>query len=343
MAPAEDAGVPVSHILRAPDGPLLKSALMLLMVLAPLLAFIPWEAAAQTRFMHMRGQTVHPAYEGWERTEGGTYLIHFGYMNSNWEEVFHIPVGPDNYFSLADSGVLNDMGRDAFEPATADLGQPTHFQPQRNPFLFTVEVPADFGEQELVWTLRSHGVTRRAYATLLPDYAIDPHVISTTIGGAFGSLDDRLRTNLAPELDVEGPSYRTVRVGESMTLVAHAHDPDHYPPFVARRAPDTLAQLYSQPGSVVVSSAPGMRLSWIVYRGVAEHVSFSPVQLKTWMDTRVWSNSPWSPPYVLPAPPEDGRWETVVRFDAPGEYVLRAVASDGGVFTYDNVSVTVVP
>ena len=323
--------------------PLFLRLPLVLLTPAPLLFLIPGEAEAQTRFMHLRGQSVHPAYEGWERTESGTYLIHFGYMNSNWEEEFHLPIGPDNYFSLADPAALNDVGRDAFDAATADLGQPTHFQPQRNPFLFTIEVPGDFGEQELVWTLRSQGMTRRAYATLLPDYAIDPHVISTTIGGAFGSLDDRLRTNLAPELEVESPLHRSVRAGEPITLVAHAHDPDHDPPFVARRVPETLDQLYSQPGSVVVSSAPGMRLSWIVYRGVAEHVSFSPVQLKTWMDTRVWSNSPWSPPYVLPPPPEDGRWETEIRFDAPGEYVLRAVASDGGIFTYENVSVTVVP
>ena len=64
--------------------------------------------------------------------------------------------------------------------------------------------------------------------------------------------------------------------------------------------------------------------------------------MKTWMDTRHYANSPWSPPYVqVPEPPPDGRWVTQVTFDEPGEYVLRAVARDGSMFSYENVAVTV--
>ena len=81
-------------------------------------------------------------------------------------------------------------------------------------------------------------------------------------------------------------------------------------------------------------------LSWIVYRGPSAHVSFDPVQMKTWMDTRLYANSPWSPPFVIPEPPADDRWVTQVTFEEPGEYVLRAVASDGSLFTYENVMVT---
>jgi hypothetical protein len=84
-----------------------------------------------------------------------------------------------------------------------------------------------------------------------------------------------------------------------------------------------------------------MRFSWTVYRGNAENVTFDPTQLKAWMDTRVWGNSPWSPPYILPEPPADDRWVTEVTFHEPGEYVLRGVASDGSHFSYENVSVTV--
>ncbi len=37
-------------------------------------------------------------------------------------------------------------------------------------FLFQVRAPADFGDQELVWTLTTHGKTERAYASLRSDY-----------------------------------------------------------------------------------------------------------------------------------------------------------------------------
>ena len=63
--------------------------------------------------------------------------------------------------------------------------------------------------------------------------------------------------------------------------------------------------------------------------------------MKTWTDTRAYANSPWSPPYVIPVPPPDGKWVTEATFDEPGTYVLRAVASDGSLFTYQNVTVAV--
>jgi hypothetical protein len=32
-------------------------------------------------------------------------------------------------------------------------------------FLFTIRVPKDFGDRELVWTITTHGRTQRAYAS----------------------------------------------------------------------------------------------------------------------------------------------------------------------------------
>jgi hypothetical protein len=55
----------------------------------------------------------------------------------------------------------------------------------------------------------------------------------------------------------------------------------------------------------------------------------------------MYANSPWSPPFILPEPPEDGRWVNEVVFHVPGEYVLRAVAGDGARLSYENVRVTV--
>lgn len=295
------------------------------------------------RFMPMRGEMVSASYEGWWPNDDGTFTLFFGYFNTNWEQEFDIPIGSQNYFRMTEAGGLDDLEYDAFDGGEADQGQPTHFYPRRNPFLFTLRVPADFGDKEWVWTLKTPGNVSRAFGILAPDYRIDPQVISTEVGGNFGDLDNRLRTNIAPELSVEGDAHRTVRVGEPVTLVAHANDPDDYPPRSSRSLPENTEELYRPPGGVVVQGAPGLRMHWGVYRGPAQHVSFDPLQLKTWMDSRVYSNSPWSPPFVLPEVPEDGRWEVRATFDEPGEYTLRAVASDGSQFTYQNVSVTVTP
>lgn len=314
-------------------------------------SFLLQPANAQMRFTYSKGQSVSPAYEGWMPNEDGSFTMYFGYMNTNWLEEFDIPVGPDNNI----------------QPGGPDQGQPTHFYPRRNPFLFTLRVPKDFGNKELIWTLKTHDKTEKAYASLKTDYQIDKQVISTEIGGDGGSLRDELRYNIPPELELQGDAVRTVRVGEPLTLVALAGDPDNLParrdgkpqprhagkpaseedmkPPPARaataRAANPAAIIYRPPSAVVMSSGPGLRFSWTVYRGKASTVTFNPEQMKTWTDSRAYANSAWSPPYIIPEPPPDGKWVTQVTFQEPGTYVLRGVASDGSLFTYENMTVTV--
>jgi hypothetical protein len=290
-------------------------------------------AGAQTRLTYSSGQSTAPAYEGWWPNEDGSFSMFFGYMNSNWEEEFDVSIGPDNNI----------------EPGGPDQGQPTHFYPRRNPFLFSIRVPADFGAREVVWTLTTHGRTERAYASLKGDYRIDKQGISMEVGGDFGSQRDELRDNVPPVLGVEGDSHRSARVGQPLTLVAAASDPDNLPARrpgssgAGRGKPPSAADLLYRPPSVVVpTSGPGLRLSWIVYRGAARHVTFDPDQMKTWIETRPYANSPWSPPYLIPEPPPDGKWTVRATFREPGPYVVRAVASDGSLFTYANVAVDVI-
>ena len=96
------------------------------------------------------GQNIAPVYEGWEQNPDGSFNLVFGYFNRNWEEEIDVPIGADN----------------TIEPGGPDQGQPTHFLPRRNRFLFRIRVAKDFGKREIVWTLTSHGKTERAYATL---------------------------------------------------------------------------------------------------------------------------------------------------------------------------------
>jgi len=300
-------------------------------------------AAAQERRMILSGEALSPAYEGWWPNEDGSFKLFFGYMNSNWQQQFDIAIGPDNYFSVVGAGELDDLELDGYDATAADMGQPTHFYPRRNPFLFTIDVPADFGDKEVVWTLNSQNGVARAFGSLYPDYRIDAQVISTEVGGAFGSLDDRLRSNIAPELEVRGDTYRSARVGEPVSLSVYARDPDDFPARSKRPPPRTPEQIYRPPSSIVASSGPGLRFSWSVYRGPESAANFEPAQMKTYTDTRVYANSPWSPPHTIPEPPEGNIWNSTVVFDRPGEYVLRGIASDGSLFTYQNVNVTVSP
>src|SRR5207247_1188550 len=208
---------------------------------------------------YLSGRSMSPAFEGWWENADGSFTLFFGYMNSNWSQEFDIPVGPEN----------------DIEPGGPDQGQPTHFYPRRNPFLFTIRVPKDFGQKELIWTLTANGKTERAYASLNKDYAIDKQVISTEVGGDLGSLRDALRTNVPPELKVEGNKQRHVAVGATVTLVATARDPDNLP---ERR---------------------------------------------------------------LPRPQTDNKWTVNGTFQKPVAYDRRAVASDGSLFTYDDVTIEV--
>lgn len=106
---------------------------------------------------HASGQSVSPSFEGWYPNPDGTFSILFGYFNRNHEEHLDIPVGPDN----------------KLEPGPIDRGQPTHFLPRRHTGVFAVVVPADFGEQELTWSLTAHGETTAIPGYLRPEWRID--------------------------------------------------------------------------------------------------------------------------------------------------------------------------
>ena len=274
------------------------------------------EGRAQQRFMS--GQAVMPAYEGWERNPDGSFDLVFGTMNRNWAEVIDIPIGP----------------RNNIEPGGPDRGQPTHFLPRRNRFLFRVRVPADFGDNEVVWTLTSpNGETKRAYATLHPDYFIDDLVLQRNNGAPAA---DELLVNAAPVLMVEGGTSREVAAGEPLTLRARVEDDGLLTPAAL---PPTDPE---RPGRVTKNAARGLRLAWFVYRGAGK-VTFEPEQFRAWEDTREGSNSPWAPGWTVPPVPPDATWEVQATFSEPGTYVLRCLAHDGGLTAAEDITVVVDP
>jgi len=296
------------------------------------------------------GQTVSPAYEGWEVDRDGTKHFVFGYMNRNWQEEIDVPVGPDNGFNIG--GV--------------DQGQPTHFLPRRNRFVFRVPVPAGFTDKdELVWTLTTKRKTERAYARLWVDYKIDDLVRASETGAlGAGSSSPEVRANKPPMLEVQGRKSLTATVGEPVTLSAIVTD-DGIP---KRRATGLAGAAVANPGSRpdtrVTESSPenpvrvnrawmpparatvgknvGLHVTWYVYRGAGK-VTFSPDQVMAWEDTRAGANSPWAPIWAPPALSSDGKVAVQVTFHEPGTYVLRSHADDGALTAVGQVTITVAP
>jgi hypothetical protein len=291
---------------------------------------------ASSQLSYSKGQSVNAAFEGWEQNPDGTYKFLFGYMNTNWEEEFDVPVGPENNI----------------EPGGPDRGQPTHFFPRRNRFVFWVNVPKDFGDKELVWTLTTHGKTSKAYATLRQDYFLDNMVLTSETGAiGAGVSSPETRANKPPVLEAAGDRMRTVKVGQPLTLSALVTDDGVPKPrprgaFLDRGRTKDLKDLRMIPPiQVTVGSATGLWTTCYLYRSSSgsAKVHFSPDQPKTWEDTRSGANSQWSPLWQPPPPPPDGKWTVQATFDEPGTYVLRWHASDGALWADEDVTVTVTP
>ena len=286
------------------------------------------------------GQNVSPAYEGWEiGTDGQKYFV-FGYMNRNWVEEIDVPIGSDNGFNVGG----------------ADQGQPTHFLPRRNRFIFRVPVPAGFSEKdELIWTLTTQGKTEKAFASLRLDYQIDDVVRASETGAlGAGSSSPEIRANKPPQIEVQGRKTLTAKVGETVQLSAVVTD-DGIP---KRRGSGLSGAAVSNAGSrqitaetrvnramqpparVTVGKNVGLHVSWYVYRGKGT-VTFSPDQVMSWEDTRAGANSPWAPVWVAPAIPADGKVTVWATFSEPGVYVLRSRADDGALTGDGQVTITV--
>ena len=307
---------------------------------------VPLASQPQQRFDG--GQDVQPIFEGWTRNEDGSYLFHFGYLNRNYREQPHLPIGPDNHFS----------------PGAEDRGQPTFFYPRTQRYQFTVPMPADTGpnpEDGIVWNLTANGSEQQAYGWLQPEWEIDENTITSNMRTSFGRSLEQMFENNPPEVTVSA-SATTVNAGEAVTLTAAITDdelPSELPPRPRRRrlpalippddlpkAPDNI-QWYRRP------SPPrnGLSLLWVVYRGPADgdfepsgyQRSFEEQELATEVDgVEAEATSAG-----VPATHVDGdgwtsaTFETTVTFDEPGTYTLRAWAADAMYLSPGDLTITV--
>lgn len=249
--------------------------------------------ASYAQVHYATGQNVAPEFDGWEHNPDGTYSMVFGYLNRNYEEELDIPVGPNNNVALGGS-------------AGGDRGQPEHFYPRRQRFLFRVVVPADWDKtQKVVWTLTSHGRTDQAKGWLQPEWELSEDVIVENNGGGVPDPANKPPTlNTSPD--------QTIALPSTATLNASATDDGLPKPY--RRAP-------SNPDRDAEPRRPrGVQIKLIQYRGPGK-VTFDPAA----------SAVVYGQPVEL---------TSKVSFTAPGTYVLRATAFDGQLYTTRDVTVT---
>jgi len=287
-----------------------------LIVLCALAATGHGQEVAMSEIKFNSGQSVQPAYEGWTRNADGSRSMWFGYMNRNWEETPDVPPGPSN----------------GFGGSSEDLGQPTHFLPRRQAFVFKVNVPADWPvDRDLVWTLTVNGTSLKAYGSLWPVWEIDEHTMSANNGGrtarTFGEP-----TNLPPTIPSQMPA-QSATVGQPLTLVLPVKDDGIPTPEIRARgtgAPKvrTAAPDAPPPDPFAEAARGSFRVKWVQYRGSGKARITPSESMVLGADGK---------PSLT-----DGKSSTKVTFDRPGTYTLRAYAMDGDAyFATQDVTVAV--
>jgi hypothetical protein len=250
------------------------------------------------------GQSVVPYFEGWIRNPDGTFDLVFGYFNRNWKEEFVIAPGPDN----------------KFEPGDPDGGQPTYFLPRRQRWVVRYRVPADFGKKTVTWSITTNGRTEKAYGDLLPAEELTERVLMTNGNFNPGEGDP----NQPPSVTVA--ALQNVVTGVPVTLTASVQDdglpkPRRVAPPPPARPPTAGRGVIAQVNSSAQGRPQGLTVSWMEYRGPGK-VTFGASGL---------------------TPVVNGQASTSATFAVPGTYVLRAIANDGQLSKFVNVTVTVRP
>ncbi|MBM41144.1 MAG: hypothetical protein CL483_04365 [Acidobacteria bacterium] len=237
----------------------------------------PGETQFDVQLLRPSGGPVVPIFEGWFRNLDGTFELSFGFFNVNTEEVIEVPLGPENFV----------------EPVEFHGMQPTRFEPvpdrdRRHVGAFTVTVPADFGDRDVVWTIRSKEQTLSVPGRL------------TSSAYELAGWDFPGRTTLSPLVRwiEDGPSGRGPRGIVAEAVEVKAGTPVELNAWISR---DDVAAEDERP----------INVKWFKHQGSGE-VTFA--ERTTSVERDVWSA-------------EGGaKVATAVTFAEPGEYLLRFLA-----------------
>jgi hypothetical protein len=252
------------------------------------------------------GREIVPYLDGWIRNPDGSFDFVFGYFSRNTVQEIVIPAGPDN----------------SVMPGGPDRGQPTYFLAKRQPRIFRVKVPKDWGDKSLTWTITANGHTQKVVAKLNPAYEKEEKFIVTnnSTGIVLGEEDP----NKPPTIQTNPTLSATV--GAPVTLIASVTDdglpkPRPVAPPKPAATPTEASRFQSQRNNSGQGRPQlvGTRVTWLEYRGPGR-VTFektAPVQVV------------------------DGKAITTAKFSVPGTYTLFATASDGKLNARTQVVVTV--
>ncbi len=251
------------------------------------------------QLLRPNGGPVVPIFEGWYVNPDGTHQLCFGYFNTNTEEVLEIPIGRDNQV----------------EPEEFNGLQPTHFLPvppggRRHYCVFSATVPADWGDRDLVWTLRDpseHGLGQDYSSpgrTRFEEYHLE-------------ELLQESRENSAPrvKLDADGPEVR----GRTPTTLGplNASAGQAVPVILRVRRDNPFDEEDRQP----------ITFRWYKYQGPGDVVFAPQGEHRRAADGRtIIESSTW-----LEAPDAWGSATTSISFSEPGDYLLLVQAyNDSG-------------
>jgi len=231
--------------------------------------------------LRARGSSVTGAFEGWYHDKDGTVRLLVGYLNRNTGQEFDIPIGPNNHI----------------DPGGPDQGQPTHFQPGRQWGVFTIQVPKDFGDKKLTWTLVANGFSNTITLHTKPEYVVEP-------------FEDAASKNTPPVVRFEqtGKTFTGPPSGIASTFAADAGRALTIDTWITDEGP----KVNGIPAGLGFTPPPPS-VKWSLFRGPgpasgAPLVTFDPVSPKIDKDS--------------------GKASTMATLAVPGEYILRVQAND---------------
>jgi hypothetical protein len=237
------------------------------------------------------GASITPAYDGWLDNPDGTHVFVIGYYNRNWNQEVDIPIGPNNHF----------------EPGDPDRGQPTHFMPNRNWGMFSIQVPKNTPATERIWwVLTLNGVTQRVPFHMSPDYNFSPLKASEESPNGKYNEPPTLRFSESGPA-IQGP-MATLASALSKTATVNTPMP---------------LELYAEDDALYSSgtNAPMAKIPAIVEAIVGKYRGPGTVKVEGLKEfTTIKGGKPMEP-YA-------GKSTGTVSFSAPGDYIVHVTLTD---------------